>query len=53
MFIIENNFKDEPAGIRRESDNAWIPLDESNADYQQYLRWLENPTAEEFTGGTL
>ena len=29
----------------------WIPLDESNSDYQRYLRWLENPDAEE--GGTL
>jgi hypothetical protein len=29
----------------------WIPLDEGNADYQRYLRWLENPDAEE--GGTL
>ena len=24
-----------------------IPLDESNSDYQRYLRWLENPDAEE------
>lgn len=29
----------------------WIPADESNSDYQRYLRWLENPDAEE--GGTL
>lgn len=29
----------------------WIPIDESNSDYQAYLRWLENPDAEE--GGTL
>lgn len=28
-----------------------IPCDESNSDYQRYLRWLENPDAEE--GGTL
>jgi len=25
----------------------WIPCDESNSDYQRYLRWLENPDAEE------
>ena len=25
--------------------------DEANSDYQRYLRWLENPDAEE--GGTL
>lgn len=29
----------------------WIPTDESNSDYQRYVRWLENPDAEE--GGTL
>ena len=28
-----------------------IPKDESNSDYRRYLRWLENPDAEE--GGTL
>ena len=27
-------------GIVRLSDNAWIPLDESNTDYQEYLKWL-------------
>lgn len=29
----------------------WIPMDESNSDYQRYLRWLENPDAKE--GSTL
>lgn len=33
------------------SDGAAIPMDEGNSDYQRYLRWLENPDAEE--GGTL
>lgn len=28
-----------------------IPKDESNSDYQRYLRWLENPDADE--SGTL
>jgi len=27
--------------IERESDGAFIPLDEGNVDYQQYLAWLE------------
>ena len=25
----------------------FIPKDEANSDYQRYLRWLENPDAEE------
>jgi hypothetical protein len=38
---------------RTEADGRefWIPKDEANSDYQRYLRWLENPDAEE--GGTL
>jgi hypothetical protein len=24
-----------------------IPMDKANSDYQAYLRWLENPDAEE------
>lgn len=27
--------------IFRVSDSAWIPMTESNADYQRYLEWLE------------
>jgi hypothetical protein len=40
--------------VVRSNDNGttdWIPTDEANSDYQRYLRWLENPDAEE--GGTL
>jgi hypothetical protein len=22
------------------SDNAWIPMDEDNTDYQAYLKWV-------------
>jgi hypothetical protein len=25
----------------------FIPIDEANSDYQRYLRWVENPDAEE------
>ena len=26
--------------IKRISDNAFIPFDPANSDYQQYLKWL-------------
>jgi hypothetical protein len=49
---IENSYGETV--IKRTDENgeiAWIPCDEANSDYQRYLRWLENPDAEE--GGTL
>lgn len=27
--------------VRRLLDNAFIPFDPDNTDYQQYLKWLE------------
>ena len=33
--------------ICRKSDNAYIPFDEANTDYQEYLKWVaEGNTAE-------
>ena len=26
--------------ILRLSDNAWIPFDQANRDYQEYLKWV-------------
>ena len=26
--------------IQRMSDNAWIPFDPANTDYQEFLEWL-------------
>jgi hypothetical protein len=31
---------EEAQCIKRLSDNAFIPFDEANTDYQQYLEWL-------------
>ena len=27
--------------VERIADNAFIPFDEANSDYQEYLKWLE------------
>lgn len=31
----------KPNGVRRLVDQACIPFDPANTDYQAYLRWLE------------
>jgi hypothetical protein len=33
--------------INSDGTETWIPTDPANSDYQRYLRWLENPDAEE------
>jgi hypothetical protein len=36
-----NNLTGQPAQwVKRLSDNAFIPFDPSNTDYQAYLKWL-------------
>jgi hypothetical protein len=29
----------EPTCVKRIADNAFIPMDEQNVDYQEYLKW--------------
>jgi hypothetical protein len=39
---LSNDSQGQPAQcIKRLSDNAFIPFDPANTDYQEYLEWLE------------
>ena len=41
MYQISNDPRlNEPAFVKRLSDNAFIPFDPANTDYQEYLKWL-------------
>ena len=51
-FITGNSL--ESTCILRKEDNAYIPKDETNTDYQEYLEWVaEGNTAEEADEDTL
>jgi hypothetical protein len=40
--LIKNQITGEMAQvIKRLSDNAFIPMNLENSDYQKYLKWLE------------
>ena len=41
MYKLTNNqLTNQIDQVRRLSDNAFIPFDAANTDYQQYLKWL-------------
>jgi len=39
--LYKNLISNINVGIRRLSDNAYIPFDPANTDYQAYLKWVE------------
>ena len=40
MYKLVNNIAGNLSSILRLSDNAFIPIDPDNTDYQAYLKWL-------------
>ncbi len=39
--LVKSIFENHPVShVKRLSDNAVIPFDESNRDYQKYLEWV-------------
>ena len=39
--LLPDQFGQPAQCIKRIADNAFIPFDPANTDYQQYLKWLE------------
>ena len=38
--LIKSPFTDQVVIVKRIVDNAFIPFDPANRDYQEYLKWL-------------
>jgi hypothetical protein len=38
--LIKDPMSDNLTAIQRLSDNAFIPFDPANTDYQEYLEWI-------------
>ena len=41
QVVVDNITKQPVEIIKRVADNAFIPFDPANTDYQEYLRWCE------------
>ena len=38
--LLQDNSFGQATCVKRTADNAFIPFDPANTDYQQYLAWL-------------
>ena len=38
--LIEDKITGQVSWVQRLSDNAFIPMDEQNSDYAEYLKWV-------------
>ena len=41
MYQLSPQYRGQTLSVIRLSDNAIIPFDSANTDYQAYLKWLE------------
>ena len=41
MYKLLNDLHGNNNSVQRLSDNAFIPFNEANTDYQAYLKWLD------------
>jgi hypothetical protein len=41
MYKLIKNLNGKIENVQRLSDNACIPFDPANTDYQEYLKWIE------------
>ena len=39
--LINHSITKQPRMVLRIADNAFIPFDPDNTDYQEYLKWIE------------
>ena len=40
MYKLIKNYQGNTDSVKRLSDNAFIPFDPANTDYQAYLKWV-------------
>ena len=40
--LIKHHLTQEVVSVQRLTDNAFIPFDPNNRDYQDYLAWVED-----------